>query len=253
MSNRISNHIRSNLVAYLALFFALTGSAYALDGSNTVFSDDIVNNEVRSEDIRDSNVTATDLRANAVTTGKILDGEVRSTDVANDTSPFALTGTDVANGSLTGADLADDAITGAKVANDSLDGSDIQNLDGASIQGPEGWHRIGDPGEPAFLNGWQSASFAEEPGFYKDAVTRRVYLHGRINGGNSPCAFVLPPTHLPDVGGSSHVAYLGTSDPNQSADFVLVRVQSQGAVCVNRNGIGTGVHVSLDGISFRSG
>jgi hypothetical protein len=44
MQNRISEHLRSNVVGYLALFLVLTGgTAYALDGSNTVFSDDIVN------------------------------------------------------------------------------------------------------------------------------------------------------------------------------------------------------------------
>ena len=54
MSARIRDHIRSNVIGYVALFFALsTGSAVALSGSNTVFTDDIVDNHVRSEDVRD--------------------------------------------------------------------------------------------------------------------------------------------------------------------------------------------------------
>lgn len=61
------------------------GTAYALDGHNTVFSDDIVNGEVKTADIGD--------------------GQVRSVDVANDTTGFALRGADVANGSLTRADV----------------------------------------------------------------------------------------------------------------------------------------------------
>jgi hypothetical protein len=49
---RIRDHFRSNVVAYVALFLALsTGSAVALDGSNTVFSDDIVNGEVENPDL----------------------------------------------------------------------------------------------------------------------------------------------------------------------------------------------------------
>jgi hypothetical protein len=51
------------------------GTAYALGGSNTVFSDDIV------------------------------DGQVRSADIANDNTPYAIKGRDVANDSLTGADI----------------------------------------------------------------------------------------------------------------------------------------------------
>ena len=39
----IRNHLRSNVVGYLALFVALSGTAVALPATNTVFSDDIVN------------------------------------------------------------------------------------------------------------------------------------------------------------------------------------------------------------------
>jgi formylglycine-generating enzyme required for sulfatase activity len=83
---RISAHIRSNVVNYVALFLALSGTAYALDGSDTVFSDDIVDGEVKAEDIRGANVTAVDLGTGAVTadkldrgavsTGKLADGAV---------------------------------------------------------------------------------------------------------------------------------------------------------------------------------
>jgi hypothetical protein len=56
------------------------GTAYALDGKNTVFTDDIVN------------------------------GEVRSVDVANDDTAFALHGIDVANDSLTGTDIRESTL-----------------------------------------------------------------------------------------------------------------------------------------------
>jgi len=62
--------------AWICLVVVLFGgTAYALDGKNTVFTDDIVN------------------------------GEVRSGDVANDTTPYALKGVDIANDSLTGSDV----------------------------------------------------------------------------------------------------------------------------------------------------
>ena len=44
------------------------GSAYALDGSNTVFSDDLVNGEVKG----------LDLGADSVGSGKVADGPVKN-------------------------------------------------------------------------------------------------------------------------------------------------------------------------------
>src|SRR6476469_6094962 len=67
--------------AWIVLLLVLSsGTAYALDGKNTVFTDDIVN------------------------------GEVHSADVANDTTAFALRGVDIANGSLTGADIKESTL-----------------------------------------------------------------------------------------------------------------------------------------------
>jgi hypothetical protein len=45
------------VVALIALFVALGGSAAALSGSNTVFSDDIVNDQVYSADVRNDNLS----------------------------------------------------------------------------------------------------------------------------------------------------------------------------------------------------
>jgi len=64
----------------VALLVLSGGTAYALDGQNTVFSDDIVN------------------------------GQVRSADVADDDSGFALRGIDIANNSLTGSDIKESTL-----------------------------------------------------------------------------------------------------------------------------------------------
>ena len=75
MRIRLGEHIRSNAVGYVALFVALGGgTAYALDGSNTVFSDDVVDGEVKTQDIR--TVVTDDLADGAVTTPKLADGSV---------------------------------------------------------------------------------------------------------------------------------------------------------------------------------
>ena len=76
MASRIGNHIRSNVVGYIALFcFAMGGTAFGLNGSNTVFSDDIVNGQVRTPD----------LGTNAVNTAKVTDNSLTGADVNEST------------------------------------------------------------------------------------------------------------------------------------------------------------------------
>jgi len=59
MSGRISEHIRSNVVGYVAVFIAPSGTAYAVDGplpgQNQVGSEDIIHGEVQTLDIDDAN------------------------------------------------------------------------------------------------------------------------------------------------------------------------------------------------------
>jgi hypothetical protein len=91
MRSTISDHLRGNIVGYIALFLVLTGgTAYALDGSNTVFSDDIVDGQVQTAD----------LGRGAVTSPKIHDGQVQHADLAAN----AVAGDVVQDGSLAGAD-----------------------------------------------------------------------------------------------------------------------------------------------------
>jgi hypothetical protein len=76
-------------LAMVALFVALGGTAAALDGSNTVFSDDITNGEVKSPDIRNGGVKAPDVGDNAIgvpesallAEDQIVDGSVDGQDV----------------------------------------------------------------------------------------------------------------------------------------------------------------------------
>ncbi len=86
-------------VAFVALLAALSGTAVALPGKNSVKKDDIASGAVNSSDIRNNAVTSTDVR--------------------NST----LRGRDVRNNSLTGADIT--GIQGGDVTNESLTGNDI--------------------------------------------------------------------------------------------------------------------------------
>jgi len=100
MSGRLRRHIRSNVVGYVALFLTLTtGSAVALRGSNSVFTDDIVNGAVRTQDISD-------------TSG------VRSIDVRNDT---------LDNGGLQAADLRSDSVGSGEIIDGSLGTSELSS------------------------------------------------------------------------------------------------------------------------------
>ena len=54
-------------VAFVALLAALTGTAVALPGNNSVTSGDIKKNAVRSSDIKGSNVGSSDVKNNALT------------------------------------------------------------------------------------------------------------------------------------------------------------------------------------------
>ncbi len=93
----------------LALFLVLTsGTAYALAGSNTVFSDDIV------------------------------DGTVSSADVADDDTVRALRGIDILNGSLIAQDFAADSVTGAGIRESSLSTVPLAAQGGTGRYGYEG-------------------------------------------------------------------------------------------------------------------
>jgi hypothetical protein len=73
-------------VAFVALLAALSGTAIALPGTNTVDSGDIVNNSVRSKDIRNGTVGGKDIK----------NGSVKSLDVGDN----SLTGTDINESTL---------------------------------------------------------------------------------------------------------------------------------------------------------
>ncbi len=52
---RVGAHVRANLVGYVAIFLALTGSAVAATvARNTVTSESIQNGEVKSADVQNN-------------------------------------------------------------------------------------------------------------------------------------------------------------------------------------------------------
>ncbi len=83
MLGRLSRHVRSNVIGYLALFVALSGSAYAVTAPrNSVGSKSIRNGQVKSQDLQDNGVAGVDLQDNGVQSADIQDGGVQSVDLA---------------------------------------------------------------------------------------------------------------------------------------------------------------------------
>jgi hypothetical protein len=112
MGTRIRHHIRSNVVGYIAIFlFAMSGTAFGLAGSNTVFSDDIVNQEVKTDDLKNGDVGIADLGVNSVGSGELADGSVKSAEI-ND-------------GTIATVDIADGAVNSAKILDQSVTGTDL--------------------------------------------------------------------------------------------------------------------------------
>lgn len=122
-------------VAFVALLAALSGTAVALPGKNTVDSGDIKNRQVKGKDIANNAVTGAKIKSNAVTGTDVSDSSLTGADVLDD----SLTGADVNEGTLgkvPSAAAADTASTATSAGNaDKLDGRDPAELLPASAVG----------------------------------------------------------------------------------------------------------------------
>ncbi|HEY7256086.1 MAG TPA: hypothetical protein VH476_05330 [Solirubrobacterales bacterium] len=94
----------SAVVAYLALFLALGGSAYAFHlGKNSVGPKQLKKNSVTGPKIKSNAVSGAKIAGNAVDGSKVKDG--------------SLTGSDIQPGSLTGANINQSSLTGVRAGN----------------------------------------------------------------------------------------------------------------------------------------
>lgn len=75
---------RSVAIGFATLLIILMGAnaAQSLTGTNTVFSDDIVNGTIVTEDLALGSITGNRLRDSAVTTAKIKDGTIKRSDLS---------------------------------------------------------------------------------------------------------------------------------------------------------------------------
>jgi hypothetical protein len=132
LAKKLGRYLASNVVAFLALFVALSGTAYAaviISSNSQVATDTIsghhppagdhsnlISSSINAKDLAAGAVTNGKLGANSVDSSKVADGSLTGLDIANGT----LTGTNVASGTLSGADLQNDSITGTQVNESTL-------------------------------------------------------------------------------------------------------------------------------------
>jgi hypothetical protein len=95
----------ANVIATLALFLALGGTAYA---AGTIGSGAIINNSIKSEDIRDgAGVKSVDISNGTIASGDISNGTIASEDILDDT----IASGDISNGTIAAADMASGVVT----------------------------------------------------------------------------------------------------------------------------------------------
>jgi hypothetical protein len=117
------------VISCLALFLALTGSAFAVSGSvrsaqivnGTIRTADLGKDSVRSAKIANGSVNATDLAEASVGSREIAKDAVASEEIAEN----AVASPEVAPDSLTAGDLAANSVGSSEVADQSLTQDDL--------------------------------------------------------------------------------------------------------------------------------
>ena len=122
-STRVREHLRTNVVGYLALFcFAAAGTAGALPGRNTINSGDIAPGAVRSGDLDGDAVTAPKIHARALRGKHFPDVVITARMIADSTFTSEI----VREGGKSGDyQIANDAIQSNEVSLNTLTAADL--------------------------------------------------------------------------------------------------------------------------------
>jgi hypothetical protein len=149
MRRRISDHVRSNVWGIAAMFVALTGTAYAVDGplpgTNQVGSSDIINSEVRAPDIANGQVRSVDIRDDTLTGGGLH---------AEDLAANSVSTSEIRSNGVGASQIQDNSIDSGEIVDFSLSNQDVGvlfaevNLDGTLANSSGGGVTTSNPAGP---------------------------------------------------------------------------------------------------------
>ena len=201
----------ANVMATLAVFIALGGTAYAV---NTVGSSDVINESLLSQDIKNGEVKVADIGQQAVATDELANGQVKAADIGDGEVKSA----EIANGQVLSADIRAGEVRSANVANDNLTGGDVaQNaLKGADID--EGTLDIGDTARAyAWVDGCTGT-----PGTCTPLQSKGVSSVTRDDTGQY--CVTAPGIDSNEVPAAVTVEWSGTSDPRGNASAMTYQL-----------------------------
>jgi hypothetical protein len=206
----------ANVMATVAVFIALGGSAYAFH---------LGKNSVGSKQLKKNAVVTAKVKNEAITAAKVKRG--------------ALTGTQIDASTLGTVPTADQART-ADEAN--------------GLAPAEDWHEVGGPGQPEFLNSWRQGAGPGGLAFYRDHEGV-VHLKGAaLEGEPSTPIFQLPPGYRPTRRTAQTIPVACSPCSVGETGVVLIEGPDfpggvDGAVVAPE---GATIAVSLDGAAFRA-
>ncbi len=130
----------ANVMATIAVFIALGGSAYAATqlGKNTVGTKQLKKNSVTAAKIKDAAITAGKIQDGAVSPGKLSGNAISTSNVTDKAitngklADGAVTDSKLASAAIGAGKLAPNSVTGAEVAPGSLSTADLAGADSTS-------------------------------------------------------------------------------------------------------------------------
>ncbi|HLL86668.1 MAG TPA: hypothetical protein VK387_05100 [Thermoleophilaceae bacterium] len=156
------------VVAYLALFVALGGTAYA---AATIGSAQVIDDSLRSVDLKDNAaVLSRDVVNDTVTGGGLAGADVRNN---------SLTSTDVAG--LTGADVTDNSLTGADINESTLQGFLRDTRETRINASMAEWVKT-NPASPVTANQQPGGTYFQSPGTEKLVIASAPDLPSTVAG-----------------------------------------------------------------------